>query len=99
MNNDDMMMLPYIAHESSVARFERMNKRLSIILAIVIALFFLSNCAWLYAWMQYDYTSNATVTVDGKDGVANYIGNDGEITNGSDSGAESANPNTGAGKQ
>jgi hypothetical protein len=54
--------------------------------------------------MQYDYSSDATntttttetstVTVDGKDGVANYIGNDGDISNGTDNSAESENHNT-----
>jgi hypothetical protein len=36
--------------------------------------------------MQYDYTSDMTtseeINVDGKDGIANYIGNDGDIVNG-----------------
>ena len=99
MNKDDVIVMPYVIHEGVVVHFERVNKRLSIILAIVIALLFLSNCAWLYAWMQYDYSSSATtetITIDGKDGVANYIGNDGDINNGKDYGAESNNDeNTG----
>ena len=100
MNENDVMMMPYIAHESTVARLERMNKRLLIILAILIVLFFASNCVWLYAWMQYDYSSDATtttetstVTIDGKDGVANYIGNNGDITNGKDNSAKSEDTN------
>lgn len=92
---EDTVLMPYVVHEGVVAQIERTNRRLSLILAIVIMLLFLSNCAWLYAWMQYDYSSDATVTVDGKDGVANYIGNDGDITNGKSSGAESKDADKG----
>ena len=84
--------VPYIVHESAMARNERTAKRLVIALIVAIALIFASNAAWLYAWMQYDYTSDMTtseITVDGKDGIANYIGNDGDINNGSGFGSES----------
>lgn len=88
----EMAQIPYVAHESSMTRMERIIKRLVTALIVTIVLLFASNVVWLYAWMQYDYSSEATttttqtetVTVDGKDGVANYnyIGSDGEITNG-----------------
>ena len=92
---EKMMQIPYVVHEGSLARMERIIKKLVLALIITIILLFASNCIWLYAWMQYDYSSEATttetstVTVDGKDGVANYIGNDGEITNGSDNSEKS----------
>ena len=77
--------IPYIAFESMMARYERHTKRLIIALIIAIALMFFSNAAWLIAWCQYDYSSaTSSVQVDAKDGVANYIGNDGDITNGED---------------
>lgn len=69
-----------------MARNERAVKRLVIALIVAIALIFASNAIWLYAWMQYDYSSDMTtseINVDGKDGIANYIGNDGDINNGS----------------
>lgn len=87
-----MEQIPFVVFESVSARDERIIKRLILIVVVSLSLFFISNALWLYAWMQYDYSSSAstqTVTVDGKDGVANYIGNDGEITNGTDSGSES----------
>ena len=73
--------VPYIVHEGEVARLERTIKRLVIVVIISIALIFASNAIWLYAWNQYDYESSDTqiVKVDGKDGNANYIGNDGVI--------------------
>ena len=81
--------VPYIVHESSMARMERQVKRGWIALIVAVCLLFASNAAWLYAWCQYDYSSEEIITVDGKDGIANYIGNDGDIVNGeSDSGQE-----------
>lgn len=95
-----MENIPFVVFENAVARMERITKRLVIALILSVFLIFLSNIAWLYAWMQYDYSSSATttetstVTVDGKDGIANYIGNDGDITNGEDNSAESKNNDT-----
>lgn len=77
--------VPYIVHESAMARNERAIKRLVVALIVAIALMFASNAFWLLAWMQYDYTGEETV-VEALDGIANYIGNDGEIVNGADSG-------------
>lgn len=55
------------------------NKFFSIILILLILLF-ASNMLWLYEWTQYDYV---TVSTEGG-GNANYIGRDGDITNGND---------------
>ena len=84
--------VPYIVHESAQARNERTVKRLVVALIAAIVLIFASNAIWLYAWLQYDYTSDMTtseINVDGKDEIANYIGNDGDINNGSGYGSES----------
>lgn len=105
---EKMAHIPFVAHEDTLTRMERIIKRLVFALVITILLMFASNALWLYAWMQYDYSSDATntttttetstVTVDGKDGVANYIGNDGDISNGTDNSAESENHNTNTNK-
>lgn len=80
--------VPYIVYEGEQARHERIIKRLIIALLICIGLIFASNMAWLYAWNQFEYiATEEDVTVDAKDGIANYIGNDGRIVNnGEDSG-------------
>lgn len=108
---EKIAQIPFIAHESSMTRMERIIKRLVVALIISILLMFASNALWLYAWMQYDYSSDATtttttttttteenVTVDGKDGTANYNyigdGSSGEITNGTSEGQKSDNKNT-----
>lgn len=94
----DLAQIPLAIHEYNMARMERIIKKLVVALVITIILIFASNCVWLYAWMQYDYSSDATttetVTIDGKDGVANYIGNDGDITNGTDKSSKSDNKDT-----
>ena len=76
--------VPYIVHESSMARMERQIKRLWISVIVAVCLLFASNAAWLYAWFQYDYSSEEIVAEqDAQDGGnANYIGNDGDIVNG-----------------
>lgn len=75
--------VPYIVYEGEQARHERNVKRLVIALIISILLVFASNIAWLYAWSQFEYVStDESVTVDARDGTANYIGNDGTINNG-----------------
>lgn len=73
--------VPYIVHETAIARNERNAKRLIIAIIIAVALLFASNVAWLYAWTQYDYASYEANTDSGGD--ANIIGNDGDIYNGS----------------
>lgn len=86
---EEYTSIPYFAHEGMMARNERLIKKLIIALIVTIGLVFASNALWLYAWMRYDYmstetTSSKEVEVDAKDGIANYIGNDGDITNGTD---------------
>lgn len=84
--------VPYIVYESAQTRLERVNKGLIIALIISVVLIFASNMAWLYFWNQYEYTTDeTTIDVDAKDGVANYIGNDGDINNGSDFGTKKNN--------
>ena len=77
-----------------MARMERTVKRLWIALIIAVLLMFGSNALWLHAWLQYDYVSetvtNDAITVDGKHGIANYIGGDGDI-NGEDNSKEDHN--------
>ncbi len=72
--------VPYVVHESTVARMERIIKRQWIALIVAICMIVGCNALWLYAWMQYDYESYE-ITADG-DSNANYIGEDGNIYNG-----------------
>lgn len=79
--------VPYVVHEGILSRMERSNKRMLIALIIAVTLLFASNALWLYEWTQYDYCGDTTsqdVTLESKDGIANYIGNNGDINNGKD---------------
>ena len=76
--------VPYIVHETAMARNERNVKRMVVALVAAIALLFASNALWLWAWNSYDYSSEEII-IDSQDGGnANYIGNDGDIVNGED---------------
>lgn len=92
-NNEQRECIPFIVFESSMARLERTIKRLVIAVIFCAVLTFTSNALWLLAWTSYDYSGTETVTVDGKDGTANYIGNDGDITNGKSSGVKNTDKN------
>ena len=88
MNGDmEEKQIPYIAYEIAQVKFERTEKRLITALVLAIILIAVSNFAWLYAWMQYDYDTEAfdeyTVDLDSmSSGNANYIGEKGNIYNG-----------------
>lgn len=76
MEDKDVIMMPVVVHEATVARFERTVKRLIYALVIISIAFIFA----IYMLMTaYDYTD---VTVDSKDGGnANYIGASGVINN------------------
>ena len=82
--------VPYIVHESSMARMERQIKRLWIALIASVVLLFSSSAIFTWAWMQYDYSSEEVIVDVNSDdgGNANYIGNDGDIVNGESNRAE-----------
>ena len=67
------MYVPYIAYESEMARQERHIKRLIIILAIMLVLFFASNMSWLYVWNQYEYVDETIEATQDGSGV-NIVG-------------------------
>lgn len=96
--NEEQKDVPYFVFEYVRAGYERTVKRFIIALVIAILAMFTTNAAWLYAWCQYDYyseetTTETTIELDGGDGGnANYIGNDGDIYNGTDT-SKNKNPN------
>ena len=48
--------VPYIAHESAVARLERVIKRLWVLALVLIVLLAASNAAWIYYESQFETT-------------------------------------------
>ena len=79
--------VPYIVHESSMARMERQIKRLWIALIVSVVLLFASSAIFTWAWMQYDYSSEEIVYQQDGEGT-NIIGDSNEVDN---YGAESDN--------
>lgn len=71
-------------YEIDQAFQERREKRFISVILTLIVILCLSNIAWLYSWMQYDYTSEQTVSVDSSEGIASYVGGDGSIIYGED---------------
>ena len=79
--------VPYIVHESSMARMERQIKRLWLSLIVSVILLFASSAIFAWAWMQYDYSSEEIVYQQDGEGT-NIIGDSNEVDN---YGAESDN--------
>lgn len=75
-----MKDVPYIAFESELARLERVIKKMFILLVVTVCLLVGTNAYWI--WHEAQFTDEITVTQDNTDGVNNYIGDDGDITNG-----------------
>lgn len=73
--------IPYIAFEAEMARHERIIKRLLVALVASIMLVFISNIAWLIFFNQFEFDVQS-VSQELDSGNANFIGNDGAITNG-----------------
>ena len=78
--------VPYVVHESAMARAERQSKRLVVVIILLILLLVGSNIGWMVyesSFETVESTVEEDVVVDaGENGIANYIGNDGDITNG-----------------
>ena len=89
--DNEQMTVPYIVFEGSMARSERHIKRLVIALIVAVVMIAVTNIAWLIVWNSYEYVGESAVTVEGE-GNANYIGNDGDITNGEDNSQENEIP-------
>jgi hypothetical protein len=77
-----MKEIPYIVFESEMVRLERFIKKLFILIVILIVLLFGTNIYWIYYESQFEEVVTTEVTQDNTDGYNNYVGNDGDITNG-----------------
>lgn len=50
-NNEEQKTVPYIVHESEIAKAERREKRLLFAVIVSVSSMLLSNLAWLIAWV------------------------------------------------
>ena len=74
-----MKDVPYIVHESEMARLERIIKRQFILIIIAICFLVGTNAYWI--WYENQFIDEVTVTQENGDGYNNYVDGDGTITN------------------
>ena len=73
-------MIPYIAHESEVARLERIIKRLWILCIIIFAALIATNGAWLWYESQYvDEVVTETYTAESESGGTAIANGEGSV--------------------
>lgn len=87
----DELYVPYAAYKDTVAAQERHVGRLIYVIVLIVVFFILAMLgeAGIFIWYLNQYeVVNETVTVDSTDGVANYIGRDGDISNGQNAGED-----------
>lgn len=78
---DNKKDIHYIVFEGIQARNERLVHRLIRVIVLLIMMLMLTNGAWLYYLLQYDYAGETTTTTEySQDGTGNnIIGNDNEV--------------------
>ena len=76
----------YVVHESAMARSERHNKRLWIVILVLIGALISTNLAWIIYENSFEevITTEEIIVEADDNGNANYIGQDGNIYNGED---------------
>ena len=69
--------VPYVVHESAMARSERHNKRLWIVILVLIGALIASNLAWIiYENSFEDCVITQEVEQDADNGTNNFVGGD-----------------------
>lgn len=80
-NNNGAPSVPYIVHEADMARQERTIKRMWILCIVMFLALVVTNAGWV--WYESQFSEEIlTVMQENEDGYNNYIGNDGDISNG-----------------
>ena len=54
MENDEVKVIPWIAHEAEAARMERTNRRLWVLCIIIFAALVLTNAGWIRYESQFE---------------------------------------------
>ena len=98
MADDKLLTIPYVAYESMLDKEDRQQRRMVVAIIVLIVLLVVTNVIWLVAWNQYDYVDaeDYQVDVDAENGIANYIGEDGNIYNGESNGTQAQDTNENA---
>lgn len=75
-------MISYFAHEGMMTRMERTNHRLWVTVIILIVALIATNLAWIVYESQFEYYEEQVVEQSSDNGINNFIGKNGSITNG-----------------
>ena len=71
------VVVPYVAHDSAMARSERHNKRLWIVILVLIVALIASNLAWIIYENSFDdCVITQDVEQDADNGTNNFVGGD-----------------------
>lgn len=73
-----------LVYESAMARMERANKRLFVLLIIVISALILTNIGWIYYESQFQVTETSTFEAEQDGDGVNIIGG-GDVNYGAES--------------
>lgn len=70
----DEKMIPYFSHEGDMARMERSNRRLWVIILVLIAALIITNGAWIYYENQLqNVVTSIEAEQEAEDGGNNYV--------------------------
>ena len=83
--------IPFVVYQATAARQERQIRRMWIVILFLICALIGTNIAWvIYENSFEDVVTSEEIIVDAQEnGIANYIGQDGNIYNGKDNNKES----------
>ena len=81
---NDPVMIPYYAHEGEMARAERMNKRLWIVILVLIICLVGTNAGWIVYESQFTDEVTTTEIEAQQDGDYNFVSG-GDLNYGSNS--------------
>lgn len=85
---NDLLMIPYVAHEQAMYRADKEKRRWFFIAIILIVSLIASNLGWVIYESQFETVTETEETYsyeieqDNENGDNNFIGRDGDINNG-----------------
>ena len=82
MGNEEIKVIPWIAHESEVARLERTIKRLWILCIIIFVALVVTNAGWIWYEASFEDTF-VSQDIDTGNGAA-VVSGTGDVTYGTD---------------
>lgn len=89
---DESVMIPYFVHEGEMSRAERTNKRMWILVIILIVALIATNLGWIIYENQYSDVVKTTEIEAEQDGSYNFVSG-GDLSYGTESQNQGNNQN------